>query len=72
MAFESYKGGLEIGAGFTPSGDGGFPLMQSCDIQVDEEGHTLAEYIESGGQVGGKGGYTMTYTNGVLRIKLND
>lgn len=44
MSFESYKGGTELGSGLTPSGGAAFPLMQSCDIQVDEGGkrlHTL-------------------------------
>lgn len=45
MGFDSYKGSIKLGAGLTPSG-AGYPLMQSCDIQVDEEGKTLQEYIE--------------------------
>ena len=44
MGFDSYKGSIKLGAGLTPSG-AGYPLVQSCDIQVDEEGKTLAEYI---------------------------
>lgn len=50
MGFNSYRGGLEVGAGFTPIAD--FPLMQSCDIQVGEDGKTLAEFInEQGGGI---------------------
>lgn len=40
MGFNSYKGGFRMGAGFTPSGSG-YPLMQSCDIQVSEDGKRL-------------------------------
>lgn len=47
MRFESYKGSIKLGAGLTPASEG-FPLMQSCDIQIDENGKTLAEYIENG------------------------
>jgi hypothetical protein len=44
MGFNSYKGSIKLGAGLTPAADG-YPLMQSCDIQVDENGKTLAEFI---------------------------
>lgn len=47
MGLNSYKGSIRLGAGLTPSGTG-YPLMQACDIQVDEDGNTLADYIESG------------------------
>ena len=40
MGFNSYRGTLKLGAGLTPSGSG-YPLMQSCDIQVDESGKRL-------------------------------
>ena len=51
MGFDSYKGSIELGAGLTPSGTG-YPLMQSCDIQVDEAGKrldALLEELASGG-----------------------
>ena len=48
MGFENYKGSIKLGAGLTPAADG-YPLMQSCDIQVDEQGTTLAEWIARGG-----------------------
>lgn len=41
MGFEKYEGGLELGAGLIPFGGGTFPLMQSCDIMVDEDGKRL-------------------------------
>lgn len=39
MGFEKFKGGTTIGAGFKPWGD--FPLIESCDIMVDNEGKRL-------------------------------
>lgn len=54
MSFSSYNGSIKLGAGLTPAGTG-YPLMQSCDIQVDEEGKRLDEELEelrtSGGSV---------------------
>lgn len=47
MGFNSYEGSIKLMAGLTPSGEG-YPLVQSCDIQVAENGTTLAEYIASG------------------------
>lgn len=41
MSFKSYRGGLYVGAGLKPDGDGVFPLMESCDIQVSEDGKRL-------------------------------
>ena len=40
MGFENYKGSIKMGAGMTPASEG-YPLMQSCDIQVDEDGTRL-------------------------------
>ena len=40
MGFKNYKGSLVLGAGLKPAAEG-YPLMQSCDIQVDEEGTRL-------------------------------
>ena len=45
MGFGSYRGGFKVGAGFKPDGDSGFPLIESCDIQVTEEGMRLDEYL---------------------------
>lgn len=44
MGFKSYKGSLVLGAGLTPSAEG-YPLMQSCDIQVAEDGTRLDALI---------------------------
>lgn len=46
MGFESYKGSLRLGAGLKPDGDGGFALMESCDIQVSEDGKMLDAALE--------------------------
>lgn len=40
MSFESYNGSIKLAAGLTPAGSG-YPLMQSCDIQVDKNGNRL-------------------------------
>lgn len=45
MGFSSYRGGFGIAAGLKPDGDSGFPLMESCDIQVDEDGQRLDQWI---------------------------
>ena len=44
MGFKSYKGSLVLGAGLTPSAEG-YPLMQSCDIQVAEDGTRLDAFL---------------------------
>lgn len=41
MGFKNYRGGLLAGAGFERASSEDFPLMQSCDIQADEEGRRL-------------------------------
>lgn len=41
MAFEKYNPGIKLGAGLTPSGGASFPLMQSCDIMVENGGKRL-------------------------------
>jgi hypothetical protein len=47
MGFAKYEGGIELGAGLKPFGDGKFPLMQSCDIMVEESGKRLdTELVE--------------------------
>lgn len=53
MGLNSYKGGFKMGAGFTPSGSG-YPLMEACDIQVDENGKRLDQKLaelSSGGSL---------------------
>lgn len=40
MGFESYKGSIQMAAGMKPAAEG-YPLMQSCDIQVAEDGTRL-------------------------------
>ena len=47
MGFSSYRGGFKVGAGFKPDGNSGFPLIESCDIQVDESGQRLDTWIEN-------------------------
>lgn len=47
MGFSSYRGGFKVGAGFKPDGDSGFPLIESCDIQVGEDGQRLDDWIEN-------------------------
>ncbi len=56
MGFKSFRGGFKVGAGFKPDGTSGFPLMESCDIQIDEAGNRLDyeltriwEAIDNGG-----------------------
>ena len=44
MGFDSYKGAVKIAGRMSPSGD--YPLMQACDIQIDEEGNTLEDYLK--------------------------
>lgn len=44
MGFESYKGSIKMASGMKPEADG-YPLMQACDIQVDEEGTRLDEKL---------------------------
>lgn len=44
MGFESYKGSIQMAAGMKPAAEG-YPLMQSCDIQVDEEGTRLDAFL---------------------------
>lgn len=58
MGFSSFRGGFKVGAGFKPDGDSGFPLMESCDIQVTEDGIRLDEYLKTLGDTGGGGGLT--------------
>lgn len=41
MGFDSYKGSVKLGSGLTPQGGANFPLMQSCDILVDEHNKRL-------------------------------
>lgn len=44
MGFESYKGTARLGAGLVPASEG-YPLMQSCDIQVAEDGTRLDAFL---------------------------
>lgn len=44
MAFENYKGSIELGAGLTPAGEG-YPLVQACDVQVKADGTNLEDYV---------------------------
>lgn len=44
MGFKSYSGTARLGAGLIPASEG-YPLMQSCDIQVDEEGTRLDAFL---------------------------
>lgn len=44
MGFNSYKGSIKMASGMKPEADG-YPLMQSCDIQVDEEGTRLDAFL---------------------------
>ena len=46
MSFNTYRGGLYVGAGFKPDGDSGFPLMETCDIQATADGKRLDEVLE--------------------------
>ena len=46
MGFDSYKGSVKLGSGLTPQGGAKFPLMQSCDIMVDNEGKRLDKKLE--------------------------
>ena len=47
MGFEKYQGSVKLGSGLTPQGGASFPLMQSCDIMVDNDGKRLdAELID--------------------------
>ena len=41
MGFKNFRGGFNVGAGFKPDGTSGFPLIESCDIQIDEAGNRL-------------------------------
>lgn len=56
MGFKSYRGGLLMGAGFNPDGDGGFALMESCDIQVSEDGKRLDAALDEINEALKKGG----------------
>lgn len=44
MGFESYKGSIQMAAGMKPAAEG-YPLMQSCDIQVAEDGTRLDAFL---------------------------
>lgn len=44
MGFKSYSGTARLGAGLIPAAEG-YPLMQSCDIQVAEDGTRLDEAL---------------------------
>lgn len=44
---ESYTGSIELIAGLKPKSGGDFPLVQAHDIQIDEEGTRLDEYVEN-------------------------
>ena len=46
MSFPKYTPGIKLGAGLTPSGGASFPLMQSCDIMVDNNGKRLDVKLE--------------------------
>jgi hypothetical protein len=41
MSLTKYYPGIELFAGLKPSGDAKFPLMQACDILVDNDGKRL-------------------------------
>lgn len=56
MGFKSYRGGFKVGAGFKPDGTSGFPLMESCDIQIDEAGNRLDYEISRIWEAIGNGG----------------
>ena len=44
MAFKSYKGSIRMASGLIPEAKG-YPLMQSCDIQVAEDGTNLEDFL---------------------------
>lgn len=46
MGFSEYHGSVKLGSGLTPSGGAKFPLMQSCDIMVDNNGKRLDKALE--------------------------
>lgn len=46
MGFQNYKPGIALGAGLKPSGDAKFPLLQSCDVLVGEDGERLDQRLE--------------------------
>lgn len=46
MGFEKYHGSVKLGSGLTPQGGADFPLMQSCDIMVDNNGKRLDKALE--------------------------
>ena len=58
--------GIKIPAILVPGTDNPI-LIKSENVQVDED-FTLAEWVNSNS----KGGYKMTYENGVLKIKVNN
>ena len=51
MGFNSYKGSVKLGSGLTPQGGASFPLMQSCDIMVDNNGKRLDKALEELGEI---------------------
>lgn len=43
-----FKGSVALAGGITTMGEGGYPLVNAADVQIDDNGKTLAEYIEEG------------------------
>ena len=71
--FNSFVGGFNVGAGFKPDGTSGFPLIESCDIQIDEAGNRLDyalnqiwEAINNGGSPLPREVYTETEMTALL------
>lgn len=82
MGFKNYTGSMKFGSGLIPKSEG-YPLMQTCDIQADEEGTRLDVYLAnlklSGGANGSDGndgadGITpqLKLENGELFVSYNE
>ena len=67
--FVSYKGSITLGAGLIPNNpDVNHILIQSWNVQINEEGNTLYDYIEEGGGGSGLPEYTAADNDKFLRI----
>jgi hypothetical protein len=56
VKFDNYIGSTTLGSGIIPKNTDYPLLIQSSNVQIDEEGHSLYDLIESGEFGGGNGG----------------
>lgn len=61
MGFTSFNKNSKVAAGFKPDGDSEFPLIESCDIQVTEDGKRLDQCLPDGLTIEAKNGDNLLF-----------